>query len=201
MNAILRSHDPLKGAAYLEANLLPRVLSIKPKQMNGYTMKTFLGLERISKQSIVIALGNHLEAFWNQVISDAANVNNLIELDNMVNVAGKLRQVDHYFEDIDQGVKLYLESKGCIDFDSEKSKSSNIKILQVQEALGADLGAYFVPTTDVIDQKHLVKYNKKGIQVYGVEWMLQQVDAQFTCAEYFTFGREVVASILEEKGL
>jgi CRISPR/Cas system CMR-associated protein Cmr3 (group 5 of RAMP superfamily) len=191
----------MTGTEYLEANLLPLVLSIQPKQMNGYTMKTFLGLERISKQSIVISLGNHLETFWNKVISDAINVNNLIELNNMVNVAGKLRQVDHYFEDIDQGVKLYLESKCNLDFDSEKSKSSNSKILQVQEALGADLGAYFVPTTDVIDHKDLVKYNNKGVQVYGVEWILQQVDAQFTCAEYFTFGREVVASILEEKGL
>lgn len=191
----------MTGTDYLEANLLPRVLSIKPKQMKGYTMKTFLGLERISKQSIVISLGNHLEGFWNQVASDASNVNNLIELNNMVNVAGKLRQVDHYFEDLDEGTKLYLESKCNLDFDSEKSKSSNTKILQVQEALGADLGAYFVPTTDVIDKKDLVKYNKKGIQVYGVEWMLQQINAQFTCVEYFTFGREVVAPILEEMGL
>ena len=189
------------GTDYLEANLLPRVLSIQPKQMNGYTMKTFLGLERISKQSIVISLGNHLEGFWNQVASDAPNVNNLIELNNMVNVAGKLRQVDHYFEDLDEGTKLYLESKCNLDFDSEKSKSSNTKILQVQEALGADLGAYFVPTTDVIDKKDLVKYNKKGIQVYGVEWILQQINAQFTCVEYFTFGREVVAPILEDMGL
>lgn len=68
----------MTGTDYLEANLLPRVLSIKPKQMKGYTMKTFLGLERISKQSIVISLGNHLEGFWNQVASDASNVNNLI---------------------------------------------------------------------------------------------------------------------------
>ena len=164
-------------------------------------MKTFLGLERISKQSIVISLGNHLEGFWNQVASDAPNVNNLIELNNMVNVAGKLRQVDHYFEDLDEGTKLYLESKCNLDFDSEKSKSSNTKILQVQEALGADLGAYFVPTTDVIDKKDLVKYNKKGLQVYGVEWILQQINAQFTCVEYFTFGREVVAPILEDMGL
>jgi hypothetical protein len=189
------------GTDYLEANLLPRVLSIQPKQMNGYTMKTFLGLERISKQSIVISLGNHLEGFWNQVASDAPNVNNLIELNNMVNVAGKLRQVDHYFEDLDEGTKLYLESKCNLDFDSEKSKSSNTKILQVQKALGADLGAYFVPTTDVIDKKDLVKYNKKGLQVYGVEWILQQINAQFTCVEYFTFGREVVAPILEDMGL
>ena len=88
-------------------------------------MKDFLGLERISSQSIVIALGNHLETFTNKVISDSERVNNVIELNNMVNVAGKLRQVDHCFEDLDSAWRVYLESKCNLNFDSEKSKASN----------------------------------------------------------------------------
>jgi len=37
--------------------------------------------------------------------------------------------------------------------------------------------------------------------VFGVKWMLSKIDAQFTEEEYFTFLSEVVAPILEEKGL
>ena len=187
--------------AYLETNLLPLILSIKPKQNKSAMMKGFLGLERISSQSIVIALGNHLETFWNKVISDAANVVNIIELNDMVNVAGDLRQVDHCFEDVESAVRVYLDSKCNLGLDSEKSKASNSKILEVQEALNANVGGYFVPVVDEIQNSDLVKYNNKGIQVYGVNWMLQQVDAQFTSEEYFTFAREVIAPILEEKGL
>jgi hypothetical protein len=187
--------------AYLETNLLPLVLSIKPKQNKSAMMKGFLGLERISSQSIVIALGNHLETFWNKVISDSERVNNVIELNNMVNVAGKLRQVDHCFEDLDSAYRVYLESKCNLNFDSEKSKASNKKLVKVKEALNADLGAYFVPCVAEISKSDLVKYNKKGIQVYGVNWLLERVDAQFTSEEYFTFAREVIAPILEEKGL
>jgi len=39
------------------------------------------------------------------------------------------------------------------------------------------------------------------VQVFGVKWMLSKIDAQFTEKEYFEFLREVVAPILEEKGL
>ena len=187
--------------AYLEANLLPLVLSIQPKQNNSDMVKGFLGLERISSQSIVIALGNHLETFWNKVISDSEQVSNVIELDNMVNVAGKLRQVDHCFEDLDRAWRVYLESKCNLNFDSEKSKASNKKLLEVKEALNADQAAYFVPVVAEISQSDLVKYNNKGIQVYGVNWLLEQVDAQFTADEYFTFALEILAPILEEKGL
>jgi hypothetical protein len=187
--------------AYLETNLLPLILSIKPKQNNSDMVKSFLGLNRISSQSIVIALGNHLETFFNKVISDSERVNNVIELNNMVNVAGKLRQVDHCFEDLDSAYRVYLESKCNLNFDSEKSKASNKKLVKVKEALNADLGAYFVPVVAEISKSDLVKYNNKGIQVYGVNWLLERVDAQFTSEEYFTFVREVIAPILEEKGL
>jgi hypothetical protein len=186
---------------YLEENLLPLVLSIKLKKNNSDMMRSFLKLDRVSSQSIVIALGNHLETFWNKVISDAPNVENLIELNDMVNVAGKLRQVDHYFQEIDTAIKSYLESKCNLNFDSEKIRSSNAKIEEVREALGADVGVYFVPVVSHIKQSDLVKYNNKGLQVYGVNWLLSKVDAQFTSEEYFTFAHEVVAPILEEMGL
>lgn len=186
---------------YLEKNLLPLVLSIKPKKNKTYMMTNFLGLDRVSVQSIVIALGNHLETFWNRVISDSKKVTNVIAENNMINVGGELRQVDHCFETMEEAYRVYLESKCNLNFDSEKGKASNQKLCEVKEALNADHSAYFVPVVSEISRKDLVKYNNKGIQVYGVKWMLEQVDASFTEEEYFAFGREVIAPILEEMGL
>jgi hypothetical protein len=186
---------------YLETNLLPLILSINPKKVQS-NVYTFLGLEgRVSTQSIVISFGERLERFWNKVISDSENVKNVIEIDNMVNVAGKLRQVDHCFEDVENGCRVYLESKCNLNFDSEKSKASNKKLSKVQEALNANIGAYFVPVVSEISHKDLVKYNNKGIQVYGVKWLLSQIEAPFTEEEYFTFAREVLGPIVEEMGL
>lgn len=186
---------------YLEANLLPLILTIKPKKTQS-NMYTFLDLKnRVSTQSIVIALGDRLEQFWNKVISDSKKVKNVIEVNNMVNVAGKLRQVDHCFDNIEEAYRVYLESKCNLNFDSEKIKASNTKLVEVQEALNADIAAYFVPVVSEISQKDLVKYNNKGIQVYGVKWLLSQLDAEFTEEEYFQFAKEVIAPILEEMGL
>jgi len=39
------------------------------------------------------------------------------------------------------------------------------------------------------------------VEVYGVNWMIETIQAPFTSEEYFTFLREVVAPILEEMGL
>lgn len=190
----------MTGYDYLEANLLPLVLSIKPKKNKTYMMD-FLGLDRTSQQSIVISFGNHLETFWNKVISDSKRVKNVIELDNMVNVAGKLRQVDHCFDNMEEAYRVYLESKCNLAFDSEKTEASNTKLQEVKEALKADQAAYFVPCVAEIRKSDLVKYNNKGIQVYGVNWLLSKVDAPFTSEEYFTFAREVISPILQEKGL
>jgi hypothetical protein len=191
----------LTGYDYLEANLLPLVLSIKPKKNHSYLVEGFLGLDRVSQQSIVISLGNHLETFWNKVVSDSKRVKNVIELNNMVNVGGKLRQVDHCFENMEEVYRVYLESKCNLNFDSEKSKASNKKLNEVKEALDADHAAYFVPCVAEIRKSDLVKYNNKGIQVYGVNWLLSKVDAPFTSEEYFTFAREVITPILVEMGL
>jgi len=184
---------------YLDENLKPRVETIEPKYSESYILEAF-GLKRISSQSFLISVGNQLENFWNKVISDSERNNNLIEEYNMVTVAGKLRQVDHFF-DIDREIKQYLESKCNLNFDSEKIKESNRKIGQVKDALGADHGAYFVPVVREIDQKDLTKYNNKGLDVYGVRWLLSKVDAQFTEDDYFNYLKDVIAPILVEKGL
>tara|TARA_B100001093_G_scaffold248679_1_gene238096 strand:+ start:7190 stop:7753 length:564 start_codon:yes stop_codon:yes gene_type:complete len=184
---------------YLDENLKPLIESIKPKYSESYILEAF-ELKRISSQSFLISVGNQLENFWNKVISDSERNNNLIEEDNMVDVEGKLRQVDHFF-DIDGEIKQYLESKCNLNFDSEKIKESNRKVGQVKDALGADHGAYFVPIVRDIDQKDLTKYNNKGLDVYGVRWLLSKVDAQFTEDDYFNYLKDVIAPILEEKGL
>ena len=147
--------------SYLETNLLPLILSINPKKNQSYVMQDFLGLHRTSQQSIVIKLGNHLETFWNKVISDSKRVSNVITENNMINVAGDLRQVDHCFETMEEAYRVYLESKCNLNFDSEKSKASNKKLAEVQEALNAEHAAYFVPCVAEIRQSDLVKYNKK----------------------------------------
>jgi hypothetical protein len=184
---------------YLLENLLPLMVSIKPRQSESYTLSA-LGLQRQSSQSILISFGERIEQFWNTVISDSKS-DNLIEENNLVEVKGKQRQIDHSFKCYLDSVLYYLESKCNLNFDSEKIKASNKKIDEVKDALNADVGAYFVPVVSEIDKKDLTKYNNKGVQVFGVKWMLSKIDAQFTEEEYFEFLRDVVAPILEEKGL
>ena len=175
------------------------MVSIKPRQSESYTLSA-LGLQRQSSQSILISFGERIEQFWNTVISDSKS-DNLIEENNLVEVKGKQRQIDHSFKCYLDSVLYYLESKCNLNFDSEKIKASNKKIDEVKDALNADVGAYFVPVVSEIDKKDLTKYNNKGVQVFGVKWMLSKIDAQFTEEEYFEFLRDVVAPILEEKGL
>ena len=182
---------------YLTRTLLPLIVTIQPKSSESYTLSA-LGLERQSSQSILITFGERIEQFWNKVISDSES-DNLIEENNLVKVNGKDRQIDHNF--CADSVNYYLESKCNLNFDSEKIKASNKKITEVKDALGADVGAYFVPVVSEIAKKDLTKYNNKGVQVFGVKWMLSKINASFTEEEYFTFLREVVAPILEEKGL
>lgn len=184
-------------SSYLIDNLLPLIVTIQPKKSESYTLDA-LGLERQSSQSILITFGERIEQFWNKVISDSTS-DNLIEENNLVEVNGKQRQIDHNF--LSGGVNYYLESKCNLNFDSEKIKASNKKIEEVKSTLGADVGAYFVPVVSEIAKKDLTKYNNKGVQVFGVKWLLSKVNAEFTEEEYFDFLSEVVAPILEEKGL
>ena len=184
---------------YLEAKLLPLIEGIKPKQSESYTLSA-LGLERQSSQSILIAFGERIEQFWNTVISGSFS-DNLIEKTNLTSVNGKVRQIDHNFISQNDNVNYYLESKCNLNFDSEKIKASNKKINEVKTALNADVGAYFVPVLAEIPQKELTKYNNKGLEVFGVNWLLTKIDAPFTSEEYFNFMRETVAPLLEKKGL
>ena len=184
---------------YLEAKLLPLIEGIKPKQSESYTLSA-LGLERQSSQSILIAFGERIEQFWNTVISGSFS-DNLIEKTNLTEVNGKVRQIDHNFISQNDNVNYYLESKCNLNFDSEKIKASNKKINEVKTALGADVGAYFVPVLAEIPQKEITKYNNKGLDVFGVNWLLTKIDAPFTSEEYFNFMRETVAPLLEKKGL
>ena len=184
---------------YLEAKLLPLIEGIKPKQSESYTLSA-LGLERQSSQSILIAFGERIEQFWNTVISGSFS-DNLIEKTNLTSVNGKVRQIDHNFISQNDNVNYYLESKCNLNFDSEKIKASNKKINEVKTALNADVGAYFVPVLAEIPQKEVTKYNNKGLEVFGVNWLLTKIDAPFTSEEYFNFMRETVAPLLEKKGL
>jgi hypothetical protein len=185
--------------SYLEENLLPLVLSIKPKKTESYILQS-LGLDdRVSPQSILIAFGERIEQFWNTVISDSLVAQNLIEESNLIDVNGRTRQIDHLFR---IGETWYLESKCNLNFDSEKVRASNDKIKDITSVLGVNVkSGYFVPVVPEISKSDKTKYNNKGVEVYGVNWMIETIQAPFTSEEYFTFLRGVVAPILEEMGL
>tara|TARA_Y100000741_G_scaffold76663_1_gene55934 strand:- start:17 stop:355 length:339 start_codon:yes stop_codon:yes gene_type:complete len=112
-----------------------------------------------------------------------------------------MRQIDHNFVSEVDGVNYYLESKCNLNFDSEKIKASNKKINEVKDALGAAEGAYFVPVVRDIPQKDLNKYKNKGLNVYGVSWLLKQINAPFTESEYFNYLENTIAPLLVQKGL
>lgn len=185
--------------AYLETNLLPLVLSIEPKQTESHILSALGLAERVSPQSILIAFGERIERFWNQVISDS-NANNLIEESNLLDVNGRQRQIDHLFS-IDEQT-YYLESKCNLNFDSEKIRASNDKVNAIADTIGGNISAaYFVPVVPTVSNSEQTKYANKGMNVWGVNDMLDHISAPFTSDQYFTFLREVVAPILEEKGL
>ena len=52
-----------------------------------------------------------------------------------------------------------------------------------------------------IPQKELTKYNNKGLNVYGVNWLLNQINAPFTESEYFNYLENTIAPLLVQKGL
>ncbi len=187
-----------KGFGYLDKNLKPLMESITPKQSKS-NIYVALGLDRISTHSILIAFGIHMETFWNKVISDSCSSINLIEDINIVEINGANKQIDHLF--LVNSIKHYLESKCNVKFDSEKDKKSNEKVKQIMETVNADEGGYFIPVVSTIDQKHLTKYNNKGLSVYGTKWLLSKIDAPFTEEEYYSYLRETIAPILVEMGL
>ena len=184
--------------SYLEETLLPLVLTIEPKNTESFILQALGMGDKNSQQSILIAFGDRIEKFWNQVFSDLEC--NLIEESNKVKVGNRNRQIDHYFTN-NEGVKVYMESKCNLNFDTEKVRASNEKVGQVAEALSADRGVYFVPVLSNIPQDIRETYRKENCEIYGVEDLLSMINAPFTVKEYFDFMQEVVAPILEEKGL
>ena len=181
---------------YLEQVLLPMMLAIEPTGVESY-IDACLGWEpENSIQSIRIQFGNRIEDFWNQVISDCKNAKNLIEENNMIMVGTKKRQLDHLFE---TDVINYLESKCNLNFDSEKDKASNAKIKAVLETIEGATGGYFCPVVDEVPHHWQVKYTNKGMSIIGVSDMMKMIDCPFTSEEYFTFLREVVGPVLNEK--
>jgi hypothetical protein len=191
---------------YLEQYLLTLMLLIKPKKVESLIDACLGWAQENSIQSIRIQFGNYIEQFWNQVISDAKNATNLIAESNMIKVGLDERQIDHLFRYTvgEEVYQLYLESKCNLNFDSEKVKASNKKIKEVTEQLHFDfsgefLGAYFCPVVDVVPHEWASKYAKQGTKVMGVSDMMEILDCPFTAEEYFTFLREVVGPILNEK--
>ena len=190
------------GTAYLEETLLPLILSIKPKQTESHILSALGMNDRVSPQSILIAFGERIEQFWNQVLTDDATVTNLIEESNLIDVAGRQRQIDHLFStNDDASITYYLESKCNLNFDSEKIRASNEKVAAVADAVGGCIAAYFVPVVATVPQAEATRYEGKGMSVWGVDDLLARIYAPFTSAQYFAFLREVVAPILAEKGL
>lgn len=186
--------------SYLETNLLPLVLSIKTPKTDSFIMHAAGLGDKTSQQSILIQMGNRLEDFWNQVISECAN--NLIKETDKIKVGTKNRQLDHLFETEDS-VIYYLDSKCNMNFDTEKKPASNDKI----EAVGAAISAkyqkevssgYFIPCVSEVPEDIEKKY--PNIKIYGVNWMMNTLQCNlFTVDEFFEFFKEVIGPILSEK--
>jgi hypothetical protein len=157
--------------------------------------------DKNSQSSVLIQMGNKLETFWNQVISDSQGCNNLIEDNNKIKVGNKNRQLDHLFETMN--VVYYLESKCNLNFDTEKKPASNDKVeavcATVAQKYNSEVHAgYFVPCLRTIPSDVQKKY--PNISIYGVEWLMETINCDlFTVDEFFTFFEAVLGPILEEK--
>lgn len=184
---------------YLEENLIPLVLSIKTKPTQSYLLDA-IGLgELVSRNGILIQLGNCLEAFWNKVIEDT--VGSLIKDDNLIQIGLKNKQIDHLFAVED--TIYYLESKCNLNLDSEKRPASNKKIGTITTALSENYQkeikyGYFIPCLATIPEKLTKQYS--SIDIFGVEWLNDIIkNEHFTTNEFFEFFEEVVGAIIKEK--
>jgi hypothetical protein len=187
--------------SYLENNLLPLILDIKTPKTESYIMIAAGLGGRTSQSSILIQTGNKLEIFWNKVINVFAT--NFIEVNNIIKVGTKNRQLDHLFEAIPNTYLCYLECKCNLNFDTEKKPASNTKVEAVTGAIFEKYqkpveSGYFVPCIRTIPVDVQKKY--PNINIYGVEWLMDTLNCDlFTVDEFFTFFEEVIGPILEEK--
>tara|TARA_B100000085_G_C18353909_1_gene435491 strand:+ start:72 stop:749 length:678 start_codon:yes stop_codon:yes gene_type:complete len=110
-----------------------------------------------------------------------------------------IRQIDHFFKMM--GLRIYMESKCNLNFDTEKIVASNKKVLELTKALKADKGVYFVPVLIDIPEEIRSVYSKEGIDIWGVSDLLNLFDAPFTTQEFVDFMRSEVRPVLLSKGL
>ena len=118
----------LSSTEYLDTHLRPLIESIDVKNSESYTLDA-LGINMVSSQAILIAIGNRFEKFWNKVVTDSTATKNELPFNygtDKIKVNGKNRQVDHFFTVGRRNI--YLESKCNLTFDTEKKPESNEKI-------------------------------------------------------------------------
>ena len=199
----------LSSTDYLEATLLPLIESIKPKTTESFILEACGLGSRPSTQSVSITIGSRLEKFWNTVISDLDDdvSRNLIEESDRVDVNGRTRQIDHFFTvpDLMYASHMYLESKCNVNFDTEKVRASNQKIVDIANALEEkhDIinvqSGYFVPVKRDIPVEISREYTNLGICIFGVSDLYRWFNDElpFTIDEYFEFFKYRLAPIIE----
>ena len=185
---------------YFERNLLPLILAIKPSKKKKSNIRTVLGLPSDPTQSVLIKVGTGLEKFWNTAASDSPIVKNLIEESDLIIVDGRERQMDYFFKVLCE--TWYLEGKCSLELDSEKMRASNQKIEDIALTIGGDVKyGYFLPASPEPTKKEKKKCEKMGMEVYGVNWMVDKIKPPFTSEDYFEFLLDVVGPIVVEKCL
>ena len=65
----------LSSTEYLDTHLRPLIESIDVKNSESYTLDA-LGINMVSSQAILIAIGNRFEKFWNKVVTDSTATKN-----------------------------------------------------------------------------------------------------------------------------
>ena len=195
----------LSSTEYLDTHLRPLIESIDVKNSESYTLDA-LGINMVSSQAILIAIGNRFEKFWNKVVTDSTATTNELPFNygtDKIKVNGKNRQVDHFFTVGERNI--YLESKCNLTFDTEKKPESNEKIEQVRCALSEVFGetdaGYYVPVLSDIPEELQNQYRSAGVPVYGVSDMYRWLDGKipFTMDEYFDFILNVLGPVVADK--
>ncbi len=195
----------LSSTEYLDTHLRPLIESIDVKNSESYTLDA-LGINMVSSQAILIAIGNRFEKFWNKVVTDSTATKNELPFNygtDKIKVNGKNRQVDHFFTVGRRNI--YLESKCNLTFDTEKKPESNEKIEQVRCALSEVFGktdaGYYVPVLSDIPEELQNQYRSAGVPVYGVSDMFDWLDNQvpFTIEEYFGYIKNILGPIVRDK--
>lgn len=199
---------------YFDENLLSRFkdIRIKPTESNILGALGFNGM--ISTQSFLIRCGFVYERFWNNIISNTPNTENLIEVDNTIAMPGtttykrkktKKRQLDHLFR-IHNDL-YYRESKCNLNFDSEKGPASEAKIKDIKGLLSKKYNipannisvGYFCPVVPVVPI-HIRNKAPLITTQDGIDDMINILGyVPFTSDDYFEYHRTILAEYVAEK--